>query len=84
MSEQFQQYLTSIVTPLVRYPEEVRVTESMDERGILLSLRVHPEDMGRVIGQEGQTAKAIRRLIRQLGMDNKAAVAMKIEEPNRV
>lgn len=83
MTEQFKDYLKAIVQPLVKHPEEVQVTESMDERGILLSLKVNPEDMGRVIGKEGETARSVRRLLRQLGMDNKASVAMKIEEPTQ-
>ncbi|MGH2594386.1 MAG: KH domain-containing protein [Actinomycetota bacterium] len=49
---------------LVDDPDSVSVTESVDQRGTLLTLRVAPEDMGKVIGRGGRTAKAIRSVVR--------------------
>jgi predicted RNA-binding protein Jag len=49
--------------------------------GVLLSLKVNPEDMGQIIGREGSTAKAIRNLVRIVGLKNHARVNLKIEEP---
>lgn len=52
---------------LVDEPDAVEVTESEDERGLLLQLRVAPEDMGKVIGRGGRTARAIRSVVRAAG-----------------
>ena len=49
--------------------------------GVLLSLKVNPEDMGQIIGREGSTAKSIRNLVRIVGLKNHARVNLKIEEP---
>jgi uncharacterized protein len=75
------QFLESVVKALVDHPDDVRVERRTDEMGVLLSLRVHPDDMGQVIGREGATAKAIRSLLRIVGIRNSARVNLKIEEP---
>jgi hypothetical protein len=49
--------------------------------GVLLSLKVNPEDMGQIIGREGSTARSIRSLVRIVGLKNHARVNLKIEEP---
>ena len=49
--------------------------------GVLLSLRVSAQDMGQVVGRQGATAKAIRSLLRIVGVKNNARVNLKIEEP---
>ena len=53
-----------IAKSIVNLPDEVVVTEEEDEQGIMLKLQVADEDKGRVIGKQGQIAKAIRSLIR--------------------
>ncbi len=75
-------YLEAIVKPLVGRPEEVKVESKTDERGVLLTMSIAKEDMGRVIGKQGETARALRRLIRQWGLTHDARVAIKINEPN--
>ena len=52
-----------IVKKLVSHPEDVTLNEVEGEEGICFELRVHPEDMGKVIGKSGRTAKAIRTLL---------------------
>jgi predicted RNA-binding protein Jag len=49
--------------------------------GVLITLDVHPEDMGMIIGREGATAKALRTLLRVIGARNNARVNLKINEP---
>ena len=49
---------------LVDDPDSVSVTESTDQRGVLLTVHVAPDDMGKVIGRGGRTAKAIRSVVR--------------------
>ena len=63
---------------LVNNPEKVAVERKIDEKGVLLSLTVAPEDVGRVIGKRGMTAQAIRVLLRALGTKQDARYNLKI------
>ena len=74
-------FLEMVVKALVDHPEGVKVDRKVDEMGVLISLDVHPEDMGKIIGRQGNTAKAIRTLLRVVGMKNNARVNLKINEP---
>jgi uncharacterized protein len=74
-------FLEYVVKSLVDHPEEVRIDRTVDEMGVLLSLKVHPEDMGQIIGRAGSTARSIRSLVRIIGLKNHARVNLKIEEP---
>lgn len=76
-----QDFLEYLIKALVDHPEDVKVDRKVDEMGVLLTLKVHPEDMGQVVGREGSTAKSIRTLVRIVGMKNHARVNLKIEEP---
>ena len=76
-----KEFLEYIVKELVDHPGDVKVERKVDEMGVLLSLKVNPEDMGQIIGREGSTAKAIRNLVRIVGLKNHARVNLKIEEP---
>lgn len=79
--EKDQEFLEFVVKSLVDHPESVNVNRTVDEMGVLLSLDVHAEDMGKIIGRSGNTAKAIRTLLRVVGMKNDARVNLKINEP---
>lgn len=76
-----RQFLEYVVKALVDHPDSVRVTRTIDEMGVLLTLDVHAEDMGKIIGRSGNTAKAIRVLLRVVGMKHDARVNLKINEP---
>jgi predicted RNA-binding protein YlqC (UPF0109 family) len=76
-----QQFLEFVVKGLVDHPEAVKVDRTVDEMGVLLTLDVNHEDMGKIIGRSGNTAKAIRTLLRVVGMKNNARVNLKINEP---
>jgi len=73
--------LEQIILALVDNPDSVQVEGKTDEMGVLLSLRVAREDMGKVIGKAGETAKAIRLVMRVAGMSEKAHINVKILEP---
>ncbi len=73
-----QQFVEYIVKTLVNNPEKVDVERKIDEKGVLLSLTVDPEDVGRVIGKRGATAQSIRTLLRALGTKNDARYNLKI------
>lgn len=70
--------LETIVRSLVNHPSEVRVEQTKDDRGILLTLHVAQDDMGKVIGKTGKTAEAIRTIIRCAGAKLNGAYSMKI------
>ncbi|MCL5016342.1 MAG: KH domain-containing protein [Patescibacteria group bacterium] len=76
-----EKFLEFIIKSIVDHPEEVKIERKIDEMGVLLTLRVSPQDMGQVIGRDGSTAKAIRSLLRIVGIKNNARVTLKIEEP---
>jgi len=76
-----QDFLEYIIKALVDHPEDVKVDRKVDEMGVLLSLKVNPEDMGQIIGRAGSTARSIRSLVRIVGLKNHARVNLKIEEP---
>ena len=76
-----QEFLEFVIKNLVDHPGDVKVERKVDEMGVLLSLRIHPEDMGQVIGRQGSTARAIRDLLRIVGIRNHARINLKIEEP---
>ncbi len=79
--EQDQTFVEYIVKSLVDRPDDVRTERTVDEMGVLITLHINPEDMGQVIGRSGQTAKAIRTLLRVVGAKHKARVNLKIHEP---
>lgn len=76
-----QEFLEYVVKSLVDNPEDVKVDRKVDEMGVLMTLEVNPVDMGKIIGRQGNTAKAIRTLLRVVGMKLNARVNLKINEP---
>ena len=67
-----QQFVEYVVKSLVEHPDDVVVDRVIDEKGVLLTLTVNPEDLGRVIGRRGSTAQSLRTLLRALGTKNSA------------
>ncbi|MAU33739.1 RNA-binding protein [Candidatus Saccharibacteria bacterium] len=78
MSTIDQQFIEYIVKSVVGHPDDVVVDRIIDEKGVLLTLTVHPEDLGRVIGKRGVTAQSLRTLLRALGTKNDARYNLKI------
>ncbi len=76
-----QEFLTMLAKALVDHPDDVSVDRRVDEMGVLLTLKVNPMDMGQIVGRQGSTAKAIRSLLRIVGIKNNARVNLKIDEP---
>ena len=76
-----QEFLEYLVKAIVDHPEDVKIERKVDEMGVLLTLRVNAGDMGQVVGRQGATAKAIRSLLRIVGIKRDARVNLKIEEP---
>ena len=79
--EQDHAFLEYVVKSLVDNPDQVDIARSVDEMGVLLTLTVAADDMGKIIGKEGNIAKAIRTLLRVVGMKHNARVNLKVNEP---
>ncbi len=79
--EQDHAFLEYVVKALVDNQDAVTITRTVDEMGVLLMLTVHPDDMGKIIGRDGNIAKALRTLLRVVGMKHNARVNLKINEP---
>ncbi len=79
--EQDKEFLEIIIKAIVNNPNDVKVTRTVDERGVLLTLDISPADMGYVIGRQGQTARSVRTLLKIVGAKNNARVNLKINEP---
>lgn len=76
-----QKFVEDLVKSIVENPSDVKTERTIDERGVLIKLYVNPEDMGKIIGKDGKTAKAIRTLLRVFGAKNNARLNLKIVEP---
>lgn len=76
-----KEFLELLVRSIVDHPEDIKIASRTDEMGVLLTLDIHQEDMGKVIGRAGNTAKAIRVLLRVVGMRENARINLKINEP---
>jgi predicted RNA-binding protein YlqC (UPF0109 family) len=86
MAEQFQDqaFVEYVVKAIVNHPEDVKVERTVDDRGVLLTLHINQEDMGYVIGRQGQTARALRILLKTVGAKDDARVNLKIYEPDEM
>lgn len=83
MAEKFPEvdFVEYIVKNIVANPDDVKVNRTVDEMGVLLTLDINPADMGYIIGKRGNTARAIRTLLKIVGAKNNARVNLKINEP---
>lgn len=81
MVEQDKEFLEMVVKSIVANPNDVEVDRTIDERGVLLTLKTNPSDMGYVIGRKGQTAQSIRTLLKIIGAKNNSRVNLKIYDP---
>lgn len=79
--ESVKKFAELLVQAIVDNQSAVSVSVQNDEMGILLLIKVAPEDMGKIIGREGRTVNAVREIIRIVGFKNQARVSVKIEEP---
>ena len=68
--------LEHLVKGIVDHPEDATVTERSTSRGDLLEVHVHPEDLGRVIGRNGRTAKALRTVVNALADGKRVRVEL--------
>lgn len=75
-------FVEEVTKLLVEHPENVEVNRTIDDLGVLITLKVHPDDMATIIGRDGRSAKAIRTLLRIIGAKEDQRVNLKIVEPD--
>ncbi len=77
-----REFVEYLIKQIVNHPDDVVITRKTDEMGVLLEVKVNPQDMGMLIGRVGATAKAIRVLVRIIGVRNNERVNLRILEPD--
>ena len=75
-----EEILKTIIESLVDNKEQVQITRTDDEKGILLKVKVADEDMGKVIGKQGRIAKAIRAMVKAAASRTDKKVIVEIEQ----
>ena len=83
MANKDQDFVEMVVKAIVSKPDAVSTERTVDERGVLITLKVDQSDMGYIIGRQGSTARALRTLLRIVGAQNNARVNLKIYEPEK-
>ena len=78
-----QEFLTELIKMLVKNPKKVKVSRLVNEKGVLLTVDIDPEDIGTIIGKEGHNINAIRQLTRLIGLQNKSFVSVRLNQPDR-
>jgi len=73
--------LATFIKAMVKYPDSVHIERKVDERGVLLLIKIEKEDMGTVIGKGGKHIHALRLLMAVIGAKNNANVAIMVVEP---
>ena len=75
-----KELVEAIAKALVDHPEQVQVRSVDGEQVTVLELRVHPEDLGKVIGRQGRTAKSMRTILGAAGMKLRKRLTLEILE----
>lgn len=79
--EEARQYVEAIIKPLLDHPDALSITSRNDEMGVFVEVNLHQEDMGLIIGKQGNTIKKIRDVVRLFALRHKAYIGLKINEP---
>ena len=74
-------FVRYVMSNLVEHPDDLVIEKTIDDIGVLINLQSHKDDMGRIIGKNGQTIKSIRTLLRVIGKRENQKINLKILEP---
>ncbi|MBD3360122.1 MAG: KH domain-containing protein [Candidatus Buchananbacteria bacterium] len=83
MAEADQKFIEGLVKMLVNNPKKVKVDRMVDEKGVLLTIDVDPEDLGSLVGKQGRNINALRHLARMIGLKNKSFVSIRLNQPEK-
>ena len=79
---EYQEVLEATVKALVNHPSDVVVQRTLDEMGVLMRVKVNPQDMGLIIGRKGDIVRSLRTIVKMIGLKHHARVNLKVEEPS--
>ncbi|KKS18839.1 MAG: hypothetical protein UU76_C0014G0008 [Parcubacteria group bacterium GW2011_GWC1_41_7] len=79
---EYQEVLEATVKALVNHPSDVVVQRTLDEMGVLIRVKVNPQDMGLIIGRKGDIVRSLRTIVKMIGLKHHARVNLKVEEPS--
>ena len=82
MEAQLQDWVATIISRLVLKPSDVSVVKTVDDQGVLFTVKVADSDTGKLIGKKGVIAQALRTIVRSAGYMEDMKVSVKIEAPN--
>lgn len=77
------EYLTAIISGLIDNQENLTITRNVDARGVVFTVDLPKEEIGRVIGKDGETARSIRKLMRAYGFRNNERISVRILDNNQ-
>lgn len=75
-----KELVSYIAQELLEHPEQIQINEIAGHQTTILELKVHPEDLGKIIGRQGRTAKALRTIINAAAMKQDKRVLLEIIE----
>jgi predicted RNA-binding protein YlqC (UPF0109 family) len=78
-SELTREFVEYVARMLARNPDDVEVTDSVDEKGIVYRIKLNPEDVGRVIGREGRIIQSMRSLLRAAAVRQGVRLAIEVD-----
>ena len=78
-SELTREFIEYVARMLARNPDDVEVTDSVDEKGIVYRIKLNPEDVGRVIGREGRILQSMRSLLRAAAVRQGVRLAIEVD-----
>ncbi|MCF7846698.1 MAG: KH domain-containing protein [Candidatus Gracilibacteria bacterium] len=78
------EFVEFVLQQVCEHPDDIEITDKIDERGTLISVKVHDEDMGRLIGRDGQTVSALRTLLNVMSARENNRFYLKIIDPREV
>ena len=74
-------FLEFILSSLLSYPDKIVITDQIDDLGLLFTVSVAEEDMGKLIGKNGQTIQSVRTILRMMGSKRQQRINLKVLEP---
>ena len=77
-----KEYIQTLISSIVEYPEDIQIEQSKDDAGEFYQLRVNKKDMGTLIGRKGEHIGAIKLIVKLAGFRQNKKVFIKVEEPN--
>ena len=83
MAAEDQKFVETLIKMLVNNPKKVKVSRLVNEKGVLLTIDVDPEDVGTLVGKQGRNINSIRHLVRMIGLKNKSFVSIKLNQPEK-